>query len=95
MKKIPQRMCISCRERRNKKDLLRVVLADDGSVVYDPTGKASGRGAYLCRDRSCIMTELKAHRLSKGLKHNITDDELKILADEILALCSEEEPVEE
>ncbi len=95
MKKIPQRMCVSCRERRNKKDLLRVVLSEDGNIIYDPTGKAPGRGAYLCRQQSCIMTELKAHRLSKGLKQSLTDDQLKALADEILALCAEEKALEE
>lgn len=95
MKKIPMRMCVSCRERRSKKELLRVVLSDDGSVVYDPTGKAAGRGAYLCRNTSCIMAELKAHRLSRGLKHNVTDDELRTLADSILALCEEDGSGEE
>ncbi|MBR6880869.1 MAG: YlxR family protein [Clostridiales bacterium] len=87
VKKKPQRMCVSCKTRKDKKDLLRVVLMPDGNIAYDPTGKAAGRGSYLCRDVQCIMTELKAHRLSKGLRHRIDEDDLKSVADEILKLC--------
>ena len=77
-------MCVTCRERRDKKDLLRVVLGDDGNIMYDPTGKHPGRGAYLCKQESCIMIELKAHRISKGLKGGNSDDELRNLVQDIL-----------
>jgi len=86
-KKQPQRMCVSCRTRRDKKDLVRVTLAQDGSLTVDPTGKLPGRGAYLCKDEKCIMTELKAHRLSKGLKTSADEEDLKKIAQEILELC--------
>lgn len=95
MKKKPQRMCVSCRERKDKKDLLRVVLKEDGSIKYDPTGKEAGRGSYLCRNEKCIMLELKAHRLSKGLRHNVADEDLKAVANEILELCEKEPQVDE
>ena len=49
----PTRSCIACRTARPKRDLLRVVRAPDGTVAIDPTGRAPGRGAYLCRDASC------------------------------------------
>ena len=49
----PTRSCIACRTARPKRDLLRVVRAPDGQVAIDPTGRAPGRGAYLCRDASC------------------------------------------
>ena len=85
MKEKPQRSCVSCRTVRDKKDLLRVVVTRDGNVVYDPTGKLSGRGAYLCRDEKCITTELKkAAKLSKGLKKPLTEDEIKELARSLL-----------
>ncbi|MBR3142568.1 MAG: YlxR family protein [Clostridiales bacterium] len=85
MKEKPQRSCVSCRTVRDKKDLLRVVVTPDGNVVYDPTGKLSGRGAYLCRDEKCITTELKkAAKLSKGLKKPLTEDEIKELARSLL-----------
>lgn len=86
-KKQPQRMCVSCRTRRDKRDLVRVTLADDGSLTVDPTGKLPGRGAYLCKDEKCIKTELKAHRISKGLKTAANEAELNKIAGEILELC--------
>ena len=85
MKKQPQRQCVSCKERKDKKDLLRVVTDAEGNVVYDATGKAPGRGAYLCRNAECIKSELKkAARLSKGLRRAISQEEIDALASEIL-----------
>ena len=48
-KKIPMRMCVGCREMKEKRDLIRIVRTPDGEAVLDPTGKRSGRGAYVCR----------------------------------------------
>ena len=85
MKKKPQRSCVSCRTVRDKNDLLRVVVTPEGDVVYDPTGKLAGRGAYLCRSEECITAELKkAAKLSKGLKKPLTEDEIKALAKSLL-----------
>lgn len=53
-KKSPQRMCVACRNAFDKKDLLRVVRAPDGRVFVDGTGKADGRGAYVCGDPKCV-----------------------------------------
>lgn len=83
-------MCVSCRERRDKRDLLRIVLTPEGEIKYDPTGRTAGRGSYLCKNENCVLTELKAHRLSKGLRHNVSDDELQLMAKEILELCEKE-----
>jgi hypothetical protein len=52
-KHVPQRTCIACRQVKSKRELIRVVRAPDGKVFVDETGKANGRGAYLCRDRAC------------------------------------------
>ena len=85
MKKKPQRSCVSCRTVRDKNDLLRVVLTPEGNVVYDPTGKLAGRGAYLCPNEECITTELKkAAKLSRGLRKPLTEDEVRELAGTIL-----------
>ena len=85
MKKKPQRSCVSCRTVRDKSDLLRVVVTPEGDVVYDPTGKLAGRGAYLCPNETCITAELKkAARLSKGLKKPLTEEEIKELAKSLL-----------
>ena len=92
MKKKPQRSCVCCRTTRDKSELLRIVAMADGSIVYDPTGKAPGRGSYLCRNAECIKTELKkAARLSKGLRRAISDEEVENLAKEMLAAAEEAE----
>ena len=59
-RKIPQRMCVGCREKRDKKDLLRVVRTPEGQLVLDATGKKSGRGAYVCRDAQCLKKARKS-----------------------------------
>ena len=85
MKKQPQRSCVACRTCKDKKDLLRVVAGTDGVIKYDPTGKAPGRGAYLCRSEECIKAELKkCTRLSKGLRRALTPEEIEELAKEML-----------
>ena len=90
MKKKPQRSCVSCRTIRDKNDLLRVVVTPEGDVVYDPTGKLAGRGAYLCRNEECITAELKkAAKLSKGLKKPLTEEEIKALAKSLMESIAE------
>ena len=63
---------------------------DEGEVMFDPTGKLSGRGAYLCPREECITAELKkAAKLSKGLKKPLTDEEIKALAKSLLERIEE------
>ncbi len=91
MKKKPQRSCVSCRTVRDKSELLRVVVTPEGEVAFDPTGKLSGRGAYLCRNEACITAELKkAAKLSKGLKKPLTDEEIRELAKSLLGSIAED-----
>jgi predicted RNA-binding protein YlxR (DUF448 family) len=80
----PQRTCIACREARNKRDLIRVVRTPTGNIVVDPTGKANGRGAYLCRNSECWQTGLERGRLAKALKATITPEVLATLQTELL-----------
>ncbi len=54
MKKIPLRMCLSCRERKEKKALIRIVRTTQGIFEVDPTGKKAGRGAYVCPSWECV-----------------------------------------
>ncbi len=53
IKKKPQRMCVSCRENKDKVSLFRLRVNGD-KVEYDPTGKLPGRGAYICKSVICI-----------------------------------------
>ncbi|HLZ23081.1 MAG TPA: YlxR family protein [Ktedonobacterales bacterium] len=62
---VPERTCIACKEVRPKRELIRVVRTPDGHVVLDPTGKKSGRGAYICARRSCWEPALKKGRLER------------------------------
>ena len=64
-KKIPIRQCVACREHREKPLLARIVRTPDGTVQYDGRGKVSGRGAYICRSRTCLEKAVKA-RLFPG-----------------------------
>ena len=44
-KKIPQRQCMGCRERKEKRAMIRVVRCTDGQIQLDFSGKLNGRGA--------------------------------------------------
>ena len=79
LKKIPQRMCVSCRVRRNKADLTRVVLMPDGLVSIDSTGKKPGRGAYVCKNKDCLTQAIKAHRFDRWLKTEISSEVIEAL----------------
>ena len=67
-RKIPQRMCVGCRQKRHKKDLLRVVRTPEGQLVLDATGKKSGRGAYVCHDVACLQRARKTRALERAFE---------------------------
>jgi uncharacterized protein len=73
-RRTPTRSCVVCRTARAKRDLLRVVRAPDGAVMYDPTGRANGRGAYVCRDGACIATATARGTLARTLEAAIPAD---------------------
>ena len=73
-KKIPQRQCMGCRERKAKKDMLRVVRGTDGSVTLDFGGKLNGRGAYICPDPSCLQKAQKSKALERSLEVAIPEE---------------------
>ena len=73
-KKIPMRMCVGCREMKEKRELIRIVRTPEGAVVMDPTGKKSGRGAYVCRSAGCLAAARKARRLEKTFSCRIPDE---------------------
>ena len=73
-KKIPQRQCMGCRERKNKRDMIRVVRAPSGTVSLDFSGKAQGRGAYICPDPECLKKALRSKSLDRALEVTITEE---------------------
>ena len=72
-KKIPQRQCMGCRERKAKRELIRVVRGTDGTVSLDFSGKLNGRGAYLCPDPECLKKAQRAKSLERSLEVPIPD----------------------
>lgn len=65
MKKIVQRTCIGCNLKKEKKELLRLVMNKKGEFFMDPTGKAEGRGTYICKNEECLEKAKKSKRLEK------------------------------
>ena len=73
-RKIPMRMCVGCREMKEKRDLIRVVRSPEGEVSLDPTGKKNGRGAYLCKDTECMRKALKQRQLERQLEVTLSQE---------------------
>ncbi|HZR97799.1 MAG TPA: YlxR family protein [Chloroflexota bacterium] len=65
---VPARTCVGCRQEQPKRQLVRIVRTPAGSVTVDPTGKAAGRGAYLCRRPECWATALRRGALAGALR---------------------------
>ena len=74
MKKIPQRTCIGCMQSKNQNELLRIVKQNDGKIFVDKTGKANGRGAYICNSVDCLEKAIKLKRLEKKFETKIDDE---------------------
>ena len=72
-RKIPMRMCVGCREMKPKMELLRVVKPQDGDARIDRTGKAQGRGAYVCQSAECLKKAQKTRALDRALETKIED----------------------
>lgn len=82
-KKIPQRQCMGCRERKAKRELIRVVRGTDGTVSLDFSGKRNGRGAYICPDPECLKKAQKARSLERSLEVPIPEEVYERLAKEM------------
>ena len=73
-KKIPMRQCMGCRERKSKKEMIRVVRTTEGTVSLDFSGKLNGRGAYVCPDRECLKKAMKSRALDRCLEVSIPQE---------------------
>ena len=74
MKNIPQRSCVGCNAVRPKSELIRIIRTAEGEILYDPTGRMNGRGAYLCNDTACLDKAVKRRSLERSLKSEISDE---------------------
>lgn len=80
------RSCIVCRNKFIKKDLTRIVKNADGEIFCDPTGKAPGRGAYICSDPKCIDSFLSRSYLERTFKQQVPEETVKKIREEIGSL---------
>ncbi len=82
-KKIPMRMCVGCREMKEKRSLVRVVRAENGAACVDPTGKMNGRGAYVCPSAECLKKAVKSRALDRALEVTVSPEVMERLASEV------------
>ena len=82
-KKIPQRQCMGCRERKAKREMIRVVRCTDGEVRVDFGGKMNGRGAYICPNPECLRKVQKSKALDRSLEVTIPAEVYERLAKEM------------
>ncbi len=78
-RKIPMRMCVGCREMKEKKELIRVVRSPEGEVSLDPVGKKSGRGAYVCRNADCLKRAIRQKQLERQLDVTLPQETIDAL----------------
>ena len=74
LKSLPQRSCIGCNIKKNKNELIRVVKNKNEDISIDKTGKANGRGAYLCNNIECLEKAIKSKRLEKTFEMKINEE---------------------
>ena len=83
VKKTPLRMCLGCGEMKDKRELVRIVRDKEGGIFADPTSKAAGRGAYICRSAECLAKAKKGRRLEKAFSCRVPDEVYEALEREL------------
>ena len=82
-KKIPMRKCVGCGEMKEKKEMIRVIKTPEDEIVLDTTGRANGRGAYICSSKECLLKAVKNKGLERSLKAQIPADVLELMEKEL------------
>lgn len=88
--KIPMRRCIGCMESKPKRDLIRVVASGEEGLRTDPSGKANGRGAYLCLNAECVEKAKKKKAFARNLDISVTEEEIQRIQTEIADIINKE-----
>lgn len=87
-KRIPIRKCVGCNERKAKFDLIRIVYNNDqNTIIIDKSGKANGRGAYICPEQNCLQKAWKSKNIERSLKKSVSEkiyEDLKKEIDEMI-----------
>lgn len=84
IKKVPLRKCLGCNEMNPKKELLRVVHNSEGRISVDITGKAQGRGAYICNSKECFEKAKKTKAFNRAFQANVSDEIYEDLIKELV-----------
>ncbi len=82
VKKLPLRKCVACGQMLPKNQLFRLVKTPQG-VQLDKSYKAQGRGAYICRNKSCLDIALKKKSLNRSLRQAVNEEVFNILYTEL------------
>ena len=82
----PMRRCIACRESKPQDELIRFVLNGQDPVA-DISGRAEGRGFYLCRSAECARTAIKRKAFNRICKRNLDENEISRLIGQIPGIC--------
>ena len=88
--KVPIRKCIGCMESKPKKELVRIVASKEGDVRLDPSGKANGRGAYLCPNTECLAKAKKKNAFSRNLNISVKEQDVMLIEEEINKLSNKD-----
>lgn len=88
--KVPMRRCIGCMESKPKKELVRIVASTDGELRLDPSGKANGRGAYLCLNTDCIAKAKKKNAFARNLNISVKEQDVMLIEEEMNKLSNRE-----
>ena len=83
-KKIPLRTCIACRQEMPKRDMLRIVKNAEGEIFLDFSGKAAGRGAYICSNAECVKKLRKSRLINKAFSQSVPDEVYARIEEEFL-----------
>ncbi len=83
-KKVPMRRCVGCMTSKPKQELIRLVLQDETTLLIDETGKANGRGVYLCKEKDCFEKAKKRKAINRSLKCNVNEEQLNHILKELL-----------
>ncbi len=82
-KKVPQRTCMGCQAKKDKRELVRIVRSPEGEISVDITGKKPGRGAYICPDLECLNKVVKSKRLERSLETAISQEIYEMLKEQL------------
>ncbi len=85
-KKIPSRICVGCREPREKQSMVRVVKTAENEICLDVTGRKNGRGAYICKNTECLQRAIQTKGLERSLKTQIPKQVINLLKEEMSAV---------